>query len=77
MKAKPTLHRWVPVCCAAGKETLSKKLDNPRCQQFYEWAGCIACTWRAREYHVALGSVGSDNSNILRTEHFTLVAIGL
>ena len=52
-------------------------LDNPRYQQFYEMAGCIACTWRAREYHVALGSVGSDNSNILRTEHFTLVVIGL
>ena len=52
-------------------------LDNPRYQQFYEMAGCIACTWRAREYHVALGSVGSDKSNILWTEHITLVVIGL
>ena len=65
------------VCCFAGKETLSKKLDNPRSQQFYEMAGRSACTWRAREYNVALGSVGSDKSNILWTEHITLVVIGL
>ena len=53
------------VCCVAGEETLSKKLDNPRSQQFNEMAGRSACTWRAREFNVALGSVGSDKSNIL------------
>ena len=65
------------VCCVADKETFSKKLDNPRSQEFYEMAGRSACTWRAREYIVALGSVGSDKSNILWTEHITLVVIGL
>ena len=40
-------------------------------------AGRGAYTWRAREFNVALGSVGSDKSNILWTEHITLVVIWL
>ena len=61
------------VCCVAGKETRTKKLDHPRSQKFYGVVGYIACTWRAQEYDVDLGSEGSDKKNILWTEHSTLV----